>query len=96
MRRYSRLYVIDALRHVADQAGTTMARAALAWIRRRPGVASVLIGARSLEQLDDNLGSLDVELTDEQLHELTDASTPRLNFPASTTPASHQCSPSAA
>ncbi len=59
-----------------------MARAALAWIRRRPGVASVLIGARSLEQLDDNLGSLDVELTDEQLHELTDASTPRLNFPA--------------
>jgi aryl-alcohol dehydrogenase-like predicted oxidoreductase len=74
--------VIDALRHVAEQAGTTMARAALAWIRRRPGVASVLIGARSLEQLDDNLGSLDVELTDEQLRELTDASTPRLNFPA--------------
>jgi aryl-alcohol dehydrogenase-like predicted oxidoreductase len=74
--------VIDTLRRVADEAGTTMARAALAWVRSRPGVASTLIGARTREQLEDNLGSLQVELTDDQLHELTRASEPCLNFPA--------------
>jgi aryl-alcohol dehydrogenase-like predicted oxidoreductase len=74
--------VIDTLRRVADDAGTTMARAALAWVRSRPGVASTLIGARTHEQLEDNLGSLEVELTDAHVRELTEASQPRLNFPA--------------
>jgi aryl-alcohol dehydrogenase-like predicted oxidoreductase len=74
--------VIDTLRRVANDAGTTMAKAALAWVRSRPGIASTLIGARTHEQLEDNLGSLEVELTDAQLRELTEASQPRLNFPA--------------
>jgi aryl-alcohol dehydrogenase-like predicted oxidoreductase len=74
--------VIDTLHQVADQAGTTMARTALAWVRTRPGVASTLIGARNQAQLEDNLGSLQVELTNDQLRELTDASHPQLNFPA--------------
>ncbi len=74
--------VIETLEQVAADAGTTMARAALAWLREQPGVGSILIGARTREQLDDNLASLQVALTEEQLQRLTDVSTPQLNFPA--------------
>jgi aryl-alcohol dehydrogenase-like predicted oxidoreductase len=74
--------VIDALEMVAADAGVSMASAALAWVRGRPGVGSTLIGARSQEQLEANLDSLDVTLTDAQLYELDQASQPRMNFPA--------------
>ncbi len=75
--------VIETLERVATAAGTTMARAALAWVRSQPGVASTLLGARTEQQLEENLASLEVELTADQLRELSDASTPQLNFPAS-------------
>ena len=73
--------VIDALCAVAKQAGTTPAKAALAWVLQRPGVTSTIIGARTMEQLDDNLGALEVELTPEQISKLDEASKPKLNFP---------------
>ena len=47
-----------------------------------PGVASTIIGARTLEQLDDNLAALDVQLAPEQLAKLDALSKPKLNFPA--------------
>lgn len=74
--------VIETLERVASESGTTMARVALAWVRSRPGVGSTLIGARTEQQLDENLASLDVDLGADQLRELSDASRPRLNFPA--------------
>jgi aryl-alcohol dehydrogenase-like predicted oxidoreductase len=74
--------VIETLERVAAEAQTTMAAAALAWVRAQPGVASTLIGARTMAQLDANLGSLKVELSPEQLQTLTAASQPELNFPA--------------
>jgi aryl-alcohol dehydrogenase-like predicted oxidoreductase len=74
--------VIDTLERVAGEAGVSMPAAALAWVRSRPGVASTLIGARTLEQLRENLDSIGVGLTPEQLQTLTEASMPRLNFPA--------------
>jgi hypothetical protein len=55
---------------------------ALAWVRDRPGVASTIIGARTMEQLEDNLGSLEVELGAEHRHRLDDMTRPQLNFPA--------------
>ncbi len=55
---------------------------ALAWVQGRPGVTSTIIGARTLEQLDDNLGALDVKLTPEQVAALDEVSKPTLNFPA--------------
>src|SRR5277367_818434 len=54
--------VLDVLIPVAREAGTTVARAALAWVVQRPGIASAIIGARTTEQLDDNLGALEVKL----------------------------------
>ncbi|MFC3501430.1 aldo/keto reductase [Micromonospora krabiensis] len=74
--------VIDALHEVAADAGVTPAAAALAWVGARPGVSSVLIGARRLDQLKANLDAVDVRLSAEQAARLDEVSTPTLNFPA--------------
>jgi aryl-alcohol dehydrogenase-like predicted oxidoreductase len=73
--------VVDVLTSVADQLGTTPARVALAWVRSQPGVASTIIGARTAEQLDDNLGALEIQLAPEHVKALEDVSRPKLNFP---------------
>lgn len=73
--------IIDVLIDVARQAGITPAQAALAWVQRRPGVASTIIGARTMEQLNDNLSALDIVLTPEQTAQLDEVSTPVLPFP---------------
>jgi len=66
---------------IARELGTSVSRVALAWVRGRPGVASTIIGARTLEQLEDNLGSLEVELTIEHRRRLDDMTRPELSFP---------------
>src|SRR5580704_16558071 len=73
--------VLDALTTVAREAGTTVARAALAWVIERPGIASTVIGARTMDQLEDNLGGLEVKLTAGQIQALNEISQPKLNFP---------------
>jgi diketogulonate reductase-like aldo/keto reductase len=55
---------------------------ALAWLLTKPGVTSPILGATSVAQLDDNLASLDVKLSPEQVKALDAASAPQLNFPA--------------
>ncbi|PYR27618.1 MAG: aldo/keto reductase, partial [Acidobacteria bacterium] len=61
--------------------GATSAAVALAWVQSRPGVASTIIGARRLEQLDQNLAALDVTLRLEHIAALDRVSEPSLNFP---------------
>ncbi len=73
--------VVDVLLDVAKQLGTTPARAALAWVQSQPGVTSTIIGARTVEQLDDNLGALDLQLSSEHAKALEEVSRPKLNFP---------------
>ena len=68
--------VIDAVRKVAQGRGASMAQTALAWVADRPAVTSVILGARTLEQLDDNLAAADLRLTDEETALLTEASAP--------------------
>jgi aryl-alcohol dehydrogenase-like predicted oxidoreductase len=71
------LAVVDVIRTVADERDATAAQVALAWLRYRAddlGVASVPIpGTRRAARVEENLGSLDVALTDEQLAALDDA-----------------------
>jgi diketogulonate reductase-like aldo/keto reductase len=55
---------------------------ALAWVQGRPGVASTIIGARTVAQLDQNVAALTVRLTTEQVARLDAVSTPTLGFPA--------------
>ena len=68
--------VIDAVREVAEGRGVSMSHVALAWVAGRPAVTSVILGARTIEQLDDNLGAAGLELSEAETTLLTDASAP--------------------
>jgi aryl-alcohol dehydrogenase-like predicted oxidoreductase len=68
--------VIDAVRSVAEARGSSMAQVALAWLVDRPTVTSVILGARTLQQLDDNLGAAGLHLSAEETVRLDQASTP--------------------
>jgi aryl-alcohol dehydrogenase (NADP+) len=68
--------VIEAVRSVAEARGVSMAQVALAWLVDRPAVTSVILGARTLEQLDDNLGAAGLHLSAEETARLDEASTP--------------------
>jgi aryl-alcohol dehydrogenase-like predicted oxidoreductase len=66
--------ILDALQSVAEQANYSLAQVALAWASAQPGITSLILGASKLEQLHDNLSSLDVQLSPGQLQTLNDAS----------------------
>lgn len=71
--------VIDSVRDVADSRDVTMSQVALAWLGSRPAVTSVIIGARTREQLTDNMAAADLQLTDDELARLTAASAPTVD-----------------
>jgi len=66
--------ILDALRSVAAEVGRPPAQVALAWAVAQPGITSTIIGASRLEQLQDNLASLDIPFTPEQLEALDQGS----------------------
>ena len=68
--------VIDAVQSVASSRGVTMAQVALAWLVDRPMVSSVILGARTVEQLQDNLGAADLHLDGDEVARLDAASDP--------------------
>ncbi|MCU1617094.1 MAG: aldo/keto reductase, partial [Frankiales bacterium] len=68
--------VVEAVREVADERGVSMAQVALAWVADRPAVSSVILGARTVAQLEDNLGAAGLHLTAEQTARLDAASDP--------------------
>lgn len=74
--------IIDVLETLASETGASVASVALAWLQARPGVTSTIIGARRLDQLDQNLAGLDVRLTTAQIAALDAVSEPSLPFPA--------------
>ena len=74
--------IIDELIRIACELKTTPAAVALAWVQRRPGVASTIIGARRLDQLDQNLAALDLTLDAAEIAALDKLSEPTLDFPA--------------
>jgi aryl-alcohol dehydrogenase-like predicted oxidoreductase len=74
--------IVDELIAIAKALDSTPARVALAWVQGRRGVASTILGARSLQQLDDNVAALEVTLTPEQSASLDALSKPTLDFPA--------------
>jgi aryl-alcohol dehydrogenase-like predicted oxidoreductase len=68
--------IIDAVREVAESRGVPMSQVALAWVADRPAVTSVILGARTVAQLDDNLGAAGLHLSDNEAELLTAASAP--------------------
>ncbi|HEX6902817.1 MAG TPA: aldo/keto reductase [Thermoanaerobaculia bacterium] len=60
-----RLDVVEKLLPIAEEKGVPLARFANAWALRHPAVTSVIIGPRTMEQLEDSLAALEVRITDE-------------------------------
>ena len=83
------LAVADAVREVATELGHTPAQVGLAWTLQNPGVTAPIIGARTPEQLADNLGALDVEFTADHLARLDTASAIELGAPHDTLASDH-------
>ncbi|WP_345763942.1 aldo/keto reductase [Diaminobutyricibacter sp. McL0608] len=69
--------VIDAVAQVAGAHGASSSQVALAWLLTRPAVTSVILGARTVDQLADNLGAGDLVLSDDELRMLDEVSSPR-------------------
>ena len=69
--------VVDAVAAVAAEVGASPSQVALRWLADRPAVTSVILGARTIEQLDENLGAAEVVLPDDLRRTLDDASAPR-------------------
>lgn len=78
------LEIAEVVKEVAAQAGTTPSRVALAWALLNPAVVAPLVGARTLAQLDDNLGVFDITLDSAQQARLAQASAVDLGFPHET------------
>jgi aryl-alcohol dehydrogenase-like predicted oxidoreductase len=65
---------VDAMRPIAQAHGVSVARIALAWVLQRPSVTSVIIGAKSLEQLKDNLAAAELQLSEAERTTLEEVS----------------------
>ena len=82
VRDQEQLYdVVDALVEIGEAHGVSAAQVALAWLLGRPGVASVIVGARTDEQLADNLGAAQLTLSGDERARLDAASAPPLVYP---------------
>jgi aryl-alcohol dehydrogenase-like predicted oxidoreductase len=73
--------IVSAVKSVSEQVGRSMAQVSLAWLRSRPVAVIPIIGARKVSQLQDNLASLELELSTDQIKFLDEASRVELGFP---------------
>jgi len=72
---------VDVLVEVAESHGVSAAQVALAWLLKRPTVSSIVIGARTDEQLADNLAAVELTLSEEEVGRLEEVSRPPLIYP---------------
>jgi aryl-alcohol dehydrogenase-like predicted oxidoreductase len=72
---------VDTLKRVGRAHGVSAAQVALAWLLTRPGISSLIVGARTDKQLEDNLAAVDLELTATELSQLEQVSRPPLLYP---------------
>ncbi len=57
--------VLETIESIANEKGCTISQLALAWVTQQPGVTSPIIGPRTMDQLEDNLASLNIQITDQ-------------------------------
>ena len=86
--------LVDGLQPIAAARGVPLSQFAMAWVRQQPGVTAPIMGPRTMEQLEDNLLSLDVEITDEDRRRVDEVIPPGANvapfFEGSFTPNLHR------
>ncbi|MFN7702598.1 MAG: aldo/keto reductase [Deltaproteobacteria bacterium] len=73
--------IVEAVKKVAGERGTSPSSVALAWLLSRRAVSSVIFGARTVAQVDDNAKAIDVKLSDAELKALDEASGFELGYP---------------
>jgi aryl-alcohol dehydrogenase-like predicted oxidoreductase len=73
--------IIDALVEIGESRGVSAAQVALSWLLARPGVTSTIVGARTVEQLEDNLAAADLTLAGEERARLDKITTLPLLYP---------------
>lgn len=78
----STFLLLDALGEIAAERESSVAAVSLAWVRQRAEVTSTLIGARTTDQLEVNLASVDVTLSGDQIARLDSLTRPELEYPA--------------
>jgi aryl-alcohol dehydrogenase-like predicted oxidoreductase len=66
--------ILDVMRPMAEAKGVSVARLAIAWLLQQEAVTTVIIGAKKMEQLEDNLASVEVTFTEEELQKLDEVS----------------------
>jgi len=70
-RLNDRVYdVVEGLQPLAREKGCTLSQFALAWVMQQPGVTSAIIGPRTMEQFDDNIGAQNVTFSEEELKQI--------------------------
>jgi len=72
---------LDAMEEISDRTGASIPQIALAWLTERTGVDSVIIGAKNMDQLEDNLGASGVDLSDEARTSLDEITQPPALYP---------------
>lgn len=72
---------VDVMREIARAKGASVPQIALAWLLAKPAVSSVIIGAKRTDQLEDNLGAVDVELSADDMAKLDAACAPKPEYP---------------
>ena len=73
--------IIDVMTRIGERHSSSAARIALSWIKDRPGVTSVIIGAKSQEQLLDNIACTQLQLAEDELKELNEISALAPEYP---------------
>ena len=73
--------VLDVVGEISEATGKSYAQISLNWLLRQPAVTAPIIGARTAEQLEDNLGASGWELDDEQVNRLSEAGAPEDTYP---------------
>ncbi|WP_297457085.1 aldo/keto reductase [Persephonella sp.] len=74
-------FVVDELRKLAEKYNATVSQVALNWIKAKPFISSIIIGVRSLEQLKDNLGCVNWDLSEEDISYLDEITAPERPYP---------------
>jgi len=72
--------IVEAVADVARLRGVSLAQIALAWLRKNPVVVAPIIGASKVSHIDDTIGSLEIQLTDEEVDSLERPYTPRYDL----------------
>src|SRR6185503_11188963 len=73
--------IIDVITEVGKQHNASVAEVALAWVRQQKGITSTIIGAKSVEQLNANIKSVDLQLTAEDLEKINSVSALSKEYP---------------